>query len=109
MSSVRAADRRELRLHALGCAGHAHRDAIGLSRDADARFRFDVEERLDAVGVRESSCRASQVAPAFEFDFAANRLRLTEDQRPTSVPRIVRVGAGHDARLIVVDGSVPAP
>ena len=96
--------RRELRLHPLGGAGHAHRDAIGLARHAHARLGFDVEERLDAIGVREIEAAArDQVAAAFELDLAAIDLGVAEQQRPIERAAHGQIGAGDDARLIVVD------
>ena len=96
--------RRELRLHPLRGAGHAHRHAIRLPRHAHARLRFDVEERLDAIGVGEIQAAARhEVAPPFELDLAAIDLRVAEQQRPIERAAHRQIGAGDDARLIVVD------
>ena len=96
--------RRELRLHALRGAGHAHRHAVGLPRHAHARLGFDVEERLNAVGIGEIEAAArDQIAAALELDLAAIDLGAAEQQRPIERAAQRQIGAGDDARLVVVD------
>ena len=68
--------RRELRLQPFGGAGHAHRHQVGLARHAHARFGLDVEERLDAGGVREIEAAAGHEISA------ALRTRPRRDRSP---------------------------
>ena len=95
----------------LGGAGHAHRHAIGLAGHAHARLGLDVEERLDAVGIRKIQAAArDQVAAALELDFATLDLGAAEQQRTIERAAHGQIGARDDARLVVVDAQgAPAP